>query len=252
MLKRLTPFLQGAACQAVFVGTHLYAIGFFATLFMSSANAMPASHQLLGSIVIDAALLLGVALQHGFVGRRRFNEWLGRRIVDTTGGNAYLFASSRALIALFAFWRPVERVVWHVTDPAVAAALRALCIGGVLLALYSAIVINRSRPFGLRQSWLYMTWSAERPAGFSTPGPYRLTRHPMYGGVLVALWATPTMTVAHLLFSVVATAYLFVAVRLEERTLVATLGDAYHRYRGRVPMLVPSLRATKRWNDGSR
>jgi protein-S-isoprenylcysteine O-methyltransferase Ste14 len=251
MLKRITPFLQGAACQSVFVGTHLYAIGFFAKLFMPSANAT-ASNELLGSIVIDAALLLGVALQHGFVGRRRINEWLGRRIVDTTGGNAYLFASSRALIALFAFWRPVEHVVWHVTDPAVAAALRALCIGGVLLALYSAIVINRSRPFGLRQSWLYMTWSAERPAGFSTPGPYRLTRHPMYGGVLVALWATPTMTVAHLLVSVVATAYLFVAVRLEERTLVATLGDAYRHYRGRVPMLVPSLRARRRWNEGSR
>lgn len=125
---------------------------------------------------------------------------------------------------------------------ATAVLLHVLCAGGWLLVLVSTFLIDHFDLFGLRQVWLCLRNREYRPIGFRTPGPYRWVRHPLYVGWLFAFWATPTMSLTHLVFALATTAYIVIAIRFEERDLVAALGRSYADYRRRVPILVPGLR----------
>jgi protein-S-isoprenylcysteine O-methyltransferase Ste14 len=154
-----------------------------------------------------------------------------------------VLASSLALSALFAFWQPLGGTVWTVEQPVATAVLFGLCGFGWLLVLVSTFLINHFDLFGLRQVSLYLLGQPYRNIGFRAPGPYRLVRHPLYVGWLFAFWATPTMTATHLLFAVMTTLYILVAIQLEERDLTNALGDDYRNYRKRVPMLIPYLRS---------
>jgi methanethiol S-methyltransferase len=246
MLKRSIVFLYGLGCYAVFLGTYLYAIGFVANLLVPHSIDAPLAGNLANSLVIDLALLLGFALQHSVMARKGFKHWLTRFIPEPAERSTYVLASSLALIALFAFWRPLGGTVWSVKEPVLAAVLYGLCAFGWLLVLATTFLINHFDLFGLRQVSLYLISTPYRPIGFRTPGPYRLVRHPLYVGWLLAFWSTPTMTAAHLLFAIATTGYILVAIRLEERDLIASLGEAYRDYRRHVPMLIAFARARGR------
>jgi len=239
MFKRSIVFLYGVTCYAVFLVTYLYAIGFVTNLFVPRSIDSAPSGDFISSLVVNLALLLGFAIQHSVMARPGFKQWLTRFIPEPAERSTYVLASSLALIALFAYWQPLGGAVWSVQDPTAAMVLYALCAFGWSLVLVSTFLINHFDLFGLRQVWLYLTGTAYRPIGFRTPGLYRLVRHPLYVGWLFAFWSTPTMTAAHLLFAVVTTGYILFAIRLEERDLIANLGDAYRHYRRRVPMLIP-------------
>jgi len=239
MLKRFIVFVYGLGCYGLFLATFLYAIGFVANVFVPRSIDSPGDGDLVASVAVDLALLTLFALQHSGMARQGFKRWLTRVVPEPAERSTYVLASSVALIALFAFWRPLGGAVWTVQNPVLVATLYGLCIFGWLLVLASTFLINHFDLFGLRQVWLYLVGAEYRPIGFRTPGPYRLVRHPLYVGWLFAFWSTPTMTVTHLLFAIVTTLYILFAIRLEERDLVATLGDAYRNYRERVPMLIP-------------
>jgi len=238
MLKRSIVFVYGLASYAVFLATYLYAIGFVANVFVPRSIDAPPDGDFSASLIVDLALLMVFALQHSVMARPGFKRWWTRYIPEPAERSTYVLASSLALIALFAFWRPLGGVVWSVTGPA-AIVLYGLCAFGWGLVLVATFLINHFDLFGLRQVWLYLTGAEYRPVGFRTPGPYRLVRHPLYVGWLFAFWATPVMTAAHLLFALATTGYILIAIQLEERDLVDSLGDSYRRYRQRVPMLVP-------------
>lgn len=133
-------------------------------------------------------------------------------------------------------------VVWHVESEPARLALHAVCALGWLTVLVSTFLINHFDLFGLRQVWLHLLGKPYTPLVFRTPGPYRVVRHPLYVGWLLAFWATPTMTIAHLVFALLTTGYILAAIQLEERDLVAAHGESYRRYRASVPMLIPGLR----------
>jgi protein-S-isoprenylcysteine O-methyltransferase Ste14 len=139
-------------------------------------------------------------------------------------------------------WQPLGVVIWSVEDPTGKLVLRALFAFGFGLVLYSTFLINHFDLFGLRQVWKYLLGQPYTYLGFTTPGPYRLVRHPLYVGWLFAFWATPQMTLAHLVFAIATTAYILLAIQFEERDLVREHGENYEAYRRSVPMLVPSLR----------
>jgi methanethiol S-methyltransferase len=243
MFKRSIVFLYGLISYAVFLGTYLYAIGFVGNFFVPrSIDGAPVG-SFVSSLVVDLVLLLVFALQHSVMARPAFKRWWTRFIPEPAERSTYVLASSLALIALFYFWRPLGGIVWSVNDPTAAAVLHVLCAFGWLLVLVSTFLINHFDLFGLRQVWMYLRGIPYQPIGFRSPGPYRLVRHPLYVGWLFAFWATPTMSVAHLLFAIATTAYILVAIQLEERDLTASLGDAYRDYRKRVPMLIPFTRA---------
>jgi protein-S-isoprenylcysteine O-methyltransferase Ste14 len=246
MFKRLCVFAYGLICYAVFFATYLYAVGFVGNLLVPrTIDGTPAGSFAAG-VVVDLVLLLAFALQHSVMARSGFKRWITRSIPEAAERSTYVLTSSLALIALFAFWRPLGGIVWQVEDAAAVAGLYTLFAGGWLLVLVSTFLINHFDLFGLRQVWLYLIGKPYQPIAFRTPGLYRLVRHPLYLGWLFAFWATPVMTVTHLLFAVATTGYILIAIRFEERDLTAHLGEAYREYRERVPMIIPFTRGPGR------
>jgi protein-S-isoprenylcysteine O-methyltransferase Ste14 len=158
--------------------------------------------------------------------------------------STYTLVASLLLIALFAFWEPIGGVVWKVEEPVVTAVLYSLFGFGWGLVLVSTFLINHFDLFGLRQVWLYLIGKEHSALKFATPGPYKWVRHPLYVGWLFAFWAAPTMTIAHLVFALLTTGYILIAIQLEERDLI----DAHPEYAGyckRVPMLIPRFKRAK-------
>jgi protein-S-isoprenylcysteine O-methyltransferase Ste14 len=245
MFKRTIVFLYGVACYVIFLVTFLYAIGFVGNLYVPRSMDGAVTGGFAASLLVDLALLTGFALQHSVMARRGFKSWLTRLIPQPAERSTYVLASSLALIALFAFWRPLGGTVWSVQQPAAVIVLYGLCAFGWLLVLVATFLLDHFDLFGLRQVWVYMVGAPYRPVTFRTPGPYRLVRHPLYVGWLFAFWSTPTMTVTHLVFALATAGYILVAIQLEERDLVTDLGNEYRDYRKRVPMLIPKLRKTK-------
>ena len=246
MIKRVIVFLYGVVCYVVFLGTFLYAIGFVVNLFVPRSIDAPASGSFPTNLLVDLGLLLLFAAQHSGMARPGFKHWLTRSVPEPAERSTYVLASSLALIVLFAFWQPLGGVIWSVEDRVAVAVLYGLGAFGWLLVLVATFLINHFDLFGLRQVWLYLLGKPYTPLAFRTPGPYRLVRHPLYVGWFFAFWATPTMTVAHLLFAIATTGYILVAIQLEERDLVTFLGEDYRRYRERVPMLIPFTKRARR------
>jgi protein-S-isoprenylcysteine O-methyltransferase Ste14 len=246
MFRRILIFGYGVACYAIFFATFLYALGFVGD-FIVPVTLDGAPRLASGpALVIDVALLALFALQHSLMARPFFKRWLTRFIPASAERSTYVLFSSLALIVLFTFWQPLGGVVWDVNDALWGTVLYSLFAFGWLLVLVATFLINHFDLFGLRQVWLQLLGKPYQPLRFGTPGPYKLVRHPLYVGWLFAFWATPMMTGTHLLFAFMTTAYILVAIQLEERDLVDTLGEDYRRYRERVPMLVPAIRRTRR------
>jgi len=246
MLKRILFFAYGTFSYLIFLGTFLYAIGFIGNFGVPRTLDGPATGSLLISFAINAGLLTLFAVQHSVMARKWFKEWWTRIVPKPIERSTYVLFSSVALIVLFALWRPLGGVMGSVEDPAGQLVLRGVFAFGWGLVLVSTFLINHFDLFGLRQVWLHLLGRPEGGLKFTTPGPYKLVRHPLYVGWLFAFWMTPVMTSAHLLFSIATTAYILLAIQFEERDLVREHGETYEEYRRSVPMLVPSLRSDSR------
>ena len=242
MLKRILFFAYGSFSYLIFLATFLYAVGFIGNFGVPSTLDGTATGPLGISLAIDVLLLTLFAVQHSVMARKWFKEWWTKIVPKPIERSTYVLFSSVALILMFALWRPLGGVIWSVEDPIGQIVLRSLFAFGWGLVLFSTFVINHFDLFGLRQVWRNLLGQPESAMRFTTPGPYKLVRHPLYVGWLFAFWMTPVMTTAHLLFSIATTAYILLAIRFEERDLVREHGETYEQYRKAVPMLVPSLR----------
>jgi protein-S-isoprenylcysteine O-methyltransferase Ste14 len=227
----------------IFLATFLYALCFVGNFGVARTLDGPPAGPLGVSLAVDAGLLALFAVQHSVMARRWFKDWWTRVVPGPLERSTYVLFSSLALILLFWQWRPLGGVVWSVEDPAGRLALRGLFAFGWGLVLVSTFLINHFDLFGLRQVWLYLLGRPYTALRFGTPALYRIVRHPLYVGWFFAFWMTPTMTLAHLLFSVATTAYILLAIRFEERDLLREHGDAYEEYRRSVPMLIPFARS---------
>jgi protein-S-isoprenylcysteine O-methyltransferase Ste14 len=238
-MKRITIFIYGVISYAIFFATFLYAIGFIGNFLTPTRLDAPARQSAQVAIAIDLALLAIFAVQHSVMARPWFKKMWTRIIPEAAERSTYVLLSSVLLIALFALWRPIGGVVWQVNNIAGRATILVLYAAGWAILLASTFLINHFDLFGLRQVWLNLRGQDYTSLKFRTPGLYRLVRHPLYVGWLLIFWMTPMMTAAHLLFAVMTTAYILVAIRFEERDLVTFHGAEYEAYRQRVPMLVP-------------
>ena len=240
-MSRLLALLYGAACYAVFLATFLYAIPFVAGLGVPKHidNGLPTALPL--ALAIDLALLALFAVQHSGMARPAFKRWWTRIVPAPVERSTYVLASSLVLALLFWQWRPLTPAIWQVEDPSARFALLALSAIGWLLVLTSTFLINHFDLFGLRQVWRHARGQGPAPhAPFVVRALYRIVRHPIMLGFLIAFWATPSMSLGHLLFALMTTGYILVAVKfLEERDLVALYGDTYRDYQRRVPMILP-------------
>lgn len=239
MLGRITIFVYGVLSYALFFGTFLYAIGFVANFATPTSLDAGASGAFLPALLVNLALLTLFALQHSVMARPGFKRAWTRIVPEPAERSTYVLLSSVALILLFAYWRPMGGVVWEVSSPGARAFVQSLCMAGFLIVLASTFLINHFDLFGLRQVWLQLIGRPYTHLPFRTPGPYRIVRHPLYVGWLVAFWAAPTMTVAHLVFALATTGYILAAIPFEEADLEQVHGEPYRRYRRSVGMFLP-------------
>jgi protein-S-isoprenylcysteine O-methyltransferase Ste14 len=238
-MSRLITFLYGLASYIVFFFTFLYAIGFVSGLVVpktvDDGPVVPTTE----ALIVNLLLMSLFAIQHSIMARRQFKEWWTQYVPKSVERSTYVLFASLALVLLFWQWRPMPDVVWQVADPQIAWAITGLSLVGWLIVLTSTFLINHFELFGLHQVANNLTGRSMPAPIFRTPLYYKFVRHPIYLGFIIAFWAAPTMTVGHLLFAAVTTAYIFVGILLEERDLVDLFGDEYRRYRDRVSMLVP-------------
>ncbi len=240
MTSRILTFVYGVACYAVFFATFLYAIGFVGNFAVPKSMDSPAEGPWQIALAIDAGLLALFALQHSIMARPAFKRALTRVVSPVIERSTYVLASSLALIVLFWLWRPLGGVIWNVQNEIGVALLYAGFAFGWLLVLVTTFVINHFDLFGLRQVWRHLNGEPQQGLKFVMPVLYRMVRHPLYVGWFFAFWCTPTMTVTHLFFAIMTTAYILIAIQLEERDLMREHPE-YADYRKRVPMLIPGL-----------
>jgi len=238
-MSRIAAFFYGLAAYLVFFLTFLYAIGFVTGMVVpktiDGGPVMPVEE----ALIVNLLLMSLFAVQHSVMARQQFKRWWTRFVPHALERSTYVLFASLALILLFWQWRPIPSVVWHIADPRVAATMTGLSLFGWLLVLTSTFLINHFELFGLHQVVNNLARRALPAPTFKMPLLYKFVRHPIYLGFIIAFWAAPTMTMGHLLFAGVTTAYIFVGIFLEERDMVDQFGDQYRRYRQHVSMLIP-------------
>ena len=242
MLKRLLFFTYGLTSYLIFLATFLYAIAFVGGFVVPGRLDGPLQTSWPAAVAIDGLLLTVFAVQHSVMARRWFKERWTQIVPWAIERSTYVLCASLALLLLFWQWRPIGMPIWSIENPIARGAVWMLFAAGWATVLVVTFLINHFDLFGLRQVWLPLTGRPYQPVTFRTPMPYRYVRHPLYFGFLLAFWMTPTMTVAHLMFALITTAYIVVAIQLEEKDLLHEHGPAYQEYRRAVPMLLPTGR----------
>lgn len=238
-MRRMIHFLYGLIAYAVFVGSFTYSIAFVGGFLVPKTIDSGGTAPLGAALLIDTAVLLLFAFQHSGMARQGFKRWWTRIVPWPIERSTYVLFASLALILVLVAWRPIPQVVWDVEHGAARVALWTLFGLGWATVFAATFMIGHGDLFGVQQVWRQLR-GRERPADrFRVPGLYRVVRHPIMMGFLIAFWATPTMTVGHLLFAGATTGYILVAVQLEERDLVARFGDRYREYRSQVPAFFP-------------
>ncbi len=239
MLGRITIFLYGVFCYLVFFATFLYAIAFLGDFGIPKSIDSGTQGSLGQALAVDALLLGLFAVQHSLMARPWFKRAWTRIVPVAAERSTYVLFASVAMILLFWKWQPMGGLIWQLDTEVGRLVAYGIYAFGWALLLLATFLIDHFDLFGLRQVYLYLRGRPYTGLQFRTPLLYRYVRHPIYVGWLCIFWATPQMTVAHLIFAVATTAYILIAISWEERDLLSAHGETYRRYRDQVPKLIP-------------
>lgn len=238
-MKRTLAIIYGALTYLVFFIAFLYAIGFVGGIIVPKSIDNGVAVPLLQALLINVLLLGVFAGQHSLMARPFFKRWWTKIVPRTLERSTFVLFASLALLLLYWQWRPIPQTVWVVQNEVVRALIYTLFFIGWGIVFLGTFMINHFDLFGLRQVFLYAKNNSYEDLGFRTPFFYRFLRHPIMLGFIIAFWATPVMSVGHLLFAIATTIYILVAIQLEEHDLISYFGEQYREYRRRTPMLIP-------------
>lgn len=265
--KRLSILLFGVFSYLVFLAVFLYLVAFVGNLQATalaewapwikdlvpySIDSGRATGSLAAAAAIDLGLILVFGLQHSIMARTGFKRWLTRHLPRSAERSVFVLVASLVLLLVFWQWRPIPELVWSADSAAATALGWTVFTAGFAIVLVATFLIDHFDLFGLRQVWAQFRGREPAPPKFVTPLFYRLVRHPLYLGFLLAFWGGPTMSVGHMLFAAGMTAYILIAIGYEERDLIHYLGSDYVRYRQQVSMLVPGLKRVSAVRTGQR
>jgi protein-S-isoprenylcysteine O-methyltransferase Ste14 len=241
-MKRFGSIVFGFVAYAIFFLTFLYAIGFVANIGVPKSIDSGMQGPVSSSVIINIVLLSIFALQHSVMARPSFKQWWTNYIPIHLERSVYVVLSSLTLILIFACWQPMTSSVWAIDNVLLKNVIWTIYLVGWLMVLVSSFLINHFDLFGVRQVYLYFRNKPYTDVEFKVVLLYKLVRHPIMLGFIIAFWATPDMTTGHLMFALVTTAYILIAIQFEEHDLSKRLGDGYAQYRKQVSMIVPKLR----------
>lgn len=237
-MGRVLVFVYGVIAYAAFFGAICYAIGFVGNILVPKSIDGPATVPFGEALLINALLLTLFAVQHSVMARQWFKSLITKIIPEASERSTYVLLSSAALMLLYWKWQPMEGTIWLV-DGIWATVLQVFFWMGWGLLLLSSFLQNHFDLFGLRQVYLNLTKKEYTQLEFKLPSLYKIVRHPLYLGFIIGVWATPYMSVGHLVFSIATTAYIFVGIQFEERDLIKVHGENYTNYQKSVPMILP-------------
>ena len=238
-MKKILFLLYGFISYIAFFGTILYAIWFVGNMWVPKSIDGPAEMPFVQALLINASLLLLFGLQHSIMARPFFKRWWMRLVPEPLERSTFVLLSSACLMLLMWQWQPIGGTIWTVENGALKTILSVLYLSGWAIVFISTFLINHFDLFGLRQTWLYFSGRPYTQLPFRLPLFYRLVRHPLYLGFMIAFWSTPVMTSAHLLFALLTTGYILTAIQFEERDLVNHFGEKYRNYKKWAPMIIP-------------
>ena len=248
-MKKFFFLMYGVTAYLIFFGTFCYAIGFVSELIVPKRIDGEPQSSLGFALLVNAGLLSLFALQHSIMARPAFKLWWTKFVPKPIERSTYVLLSSLCLLLLFWQWQPIGGVIWQVKSETAKIVFQSFCLLGFGIVLISTFLINHFDLFGLRQVWFYFIGKKYESLPFRTPLFYKYVRHPLYLGFMIAFWATPHMTAAHLFFAIMTTGYMLTAIQFEENDLVNHFGVKYQDYKRSAPMLIPFTKLSKRKNQ---
>jgi protein-S-isoprenylcysteine O-methyltransferase Ste14 len=243
--KRWLALAYGALCYAAFFGVFLYLIGFVGNLVVPKSLDSGPAYAFMPALLVNLFLIALFAIQHTIMARWQFKRHWIKIVPRPIERSTFVLVTSVLLAVIFWQWRTMPGVVWEVENAIGRSVLQGLFWVGWLIVLTSTYLINHFELFGLEQVYRNLRGQKFIPPKFTTPLLYKLVRHPMMTGMIIAFWATPRMTVGHLVFAAGMTAYIFMGTYFEEKDLVHHLGDDYPRYQKEVPNKFVSFRSKR-------
>lgn len=244
-MKNTLYLLYGVFSYVAFLASFLYLIGFVGDFGVPKSVNTGSSSNIILAMLLNTVLILLFALQHLVMARQKFKTWWTRIIPAPIERSTFVLAASASLALLFLLWQPIPIIVWEVKDQIPRVFLFAASLAGWAMVVVSSFLIDHFDLFGLRQVYLNFSGKETRPVPFRVHSLYRISRHPMMLGFLIALWFTPVMTVGHLLLTAEFTIFIFVGLFFEERDLIRYFGRTYRAYQQETPMLLPMLKKRK-------
>ncbi len=246
VMRKMLILIYGILAYIIFLIAFVYSIGFVNNLWVSKGIDIGVEINLMTALLINVGLLSLFALQHSVIARPAFKKWWVQIIGKPAERSTYILLTSLALLLLFWKWQPMPNIVCTIENNSMVISVQVIYFIGWTIVLLSTFMISHFELFGLTQILDNLKNNVSKSPSFQANFFYGLVRHPIMLGFLIAFWATPTMTTGHLLFAVVTTVYILVAVKfLEERDLKKALGETYVNYQKKVPMFIPLTKLSK-------